>query len=449
MSQAELTPEAINPADDSVGSYLGQSLIDAHRREKEHEFVSERLCLADTLNDLPSDGTDDYKLLAFMPILKRLYESITACDSPPAAVVKHGRDATRKYKQPAYKLTKVGQQVLLACKVFASHVEEGRWDWQKACDGRKFHPVIELMLHAVLRWQDAIRDWLESVPFVVQYEEDQEAVDALHRFVNHVRRESRSQAFRNALHDLNRKANDNFRSAYDSAIGLFSQHTRLLVLRVDLYIRPNAKGWGYTEEADKALRLYLRDLREGRIVPGYLKFLIKEEDAICRGKHFHLMVFLDGHKHQSAYHLTKLLGEAWKKRVGPDKGDYFNCYARKHSYRYNGLGLVHVSDWEKLAGLRIALWYMTKRDTILPMVAAKHRSFWGSMKSASDVKRGAPRKGGDGMDVVKRMLGGKRSVYPPGFEPSKRAVVRPMMAGPMLSYDPRRDPRQGGLPSVA
>ncbi|GLQ52498.1 inovirus-type Gp2 protein [Dyella flava] len=426
MNQLTPTPETIDSSSDVGSSYLGHSIIDIHRREVDHAFVSERLCLTDALSGLLSDGTDDHNLLIFMPVLKRLYECITSCDSPPVELVKHKRDATHKYKQPTYKLTKVGTEVLLACRAFSSQVERG-WDWQKACAGRKFHPIIEVTLHAVLHWQNAICEWQHQAPFVVQFKEEQEAVDALHRLVNHVRRESRSQAFRNALHDLDRKATDNFRSACDLVAKLFALHARLLVLRIDLYIRLNAKVWGYTEGARKALGAYLRDLREGRIVPGYLKFLIKEEDAIRRGKHFHLMVFLDGHQHRHTYHLTKLLGEAWKKRVGLDKGAYFNCYARKHSYRYNGLGLVHVSDKEKLIGLRIALWYMTKRDTILPMVAAKHRSFWGSTKSAGDSKRGAPRKDGDGMELVKRMLGGKRSVYPKGFEPPKRSVARPVV----------------------
>jgi hypothetical protein len=102
-----------------------------------------------------------------------------------------------------------------------------------------------------------------------------------------------------------------------------------------------------------------------------------------------------------------------------DKGSYFNCYARKNRYRYNGLGLVHVTDTEKLVGIRIALWYMSKQDSVLKVDDSKVKNFWRSWKMKGNGNRGAPRKHGNGMDFVTRLLGGERSEYPPGFQPPK------------------------------
>jgi hypothetical protein len=50
---------------------------------------------------------------------------------------------------------------------------------------------------------------------------------------------------------------------------------------------------------------------------------------------------------------------------------------------------------------------------------AKVKNFWRGWKLKVDSNRGAPRKNGDGVDLVRRLLGGKRSKYLPGFEPPK------------------------------
>lgn len=422
MDQPTPTPEFTGRTVDADDGYAGLSIDEILIREEAHHYASERLCCVQAVEDLPRGDSDNSHLYSYIPILLRLHKLITSSDSSPTVVVKHKRFTNHEYKDPTYTLTKVGKEVLLACKIFASEVDGG-WDWKMACDGRKFHPIIDVMLHAVSCWYDVICAWQDQHPFVIQFEDDQAALDALHRFVNHVRRECQSNAFKKALKRLERTARDNFRSGRDMIIDLFKHHSCVLTLRVDLYIRTEAKTFGYSDEVYDALDKYLRDVRRGAIVPGFLKLIIKEEDAILRGKHFHVMVFLDGHLHRNAYYMTKLLGEAWEKRVGSDKASYFNCYVRKDDYLFNGLGLVRVTDVEKLAGIRVALWYLTKRDTILEVDETYGKVFWRSPKyGKADKRYGAPRKNVDGMAVVKRMLGGRRSVYPNGFMPQKKAV---------------------------
>jgi hypothetical protein len=307
---------------------------------------------------------------------------------------------------------------LSTCKYFAVQEDEGR-NWQQAYAHHEFHPVVAVMLRAVIRWWSPICTWWEPTPFLIESELDRKAMEGLNQLVKFVRRVCRSQAFQNQLQDHERKAKDNFRSGCDHITELFERHARLLVLRIDLYFRPDAKGWGYSSAANKAVINYLRALRLGRIVPGYLGFIVKRENGISRGMHYHVMVILDGHLHRSAYFLTQAMGEAWMRRVGEDKGSYFNCYGNKDLYRYNGLGLVHVSDAEKLLGIRTALWYMSKQDCVLKVDDSKVKNFWRSWKMRGERNRGAPRKDCDSMGLVKRLLGGERSRYPLGFEPTK------------------------------
>lgn len=401
-------------------TYSGQTIADTLRQEKSHEQMFDKTSRIQT-----PDGpvfrydSDDQLLLDFMPTLQRLYDCIMANDERPVKSLEN-----KKFVRPVYELTKVGREIQNACKEFAAREDERR-HWQQIYAHHRFHPIVGVMLGAVMRWWSPICNWWNPKPIVVEYDEDAKAVEGLNQFVDDVRQVCRSQAFRNILHDHGRKAQDNFRSACDLIIALFRRRSRLLILRIDLYFRPDAKGWGYSEAADEAMDLYLRDLREGRIVPDFLKFIIKRENGVCRGMHYHLMAVLDGHERQSAYHLTAMLGEAWTKRVGADKGSYFNCYASKHRYRYNGLGKVHVSDTEKLIGLRIALCYMSKQDSVLEVDDAKGKNFWRSLMPKIPTPRGAPRKHGDGMELVERILGGKRSLYPPGFVPHKKGPTNP------------------------
>ncbi len=408
--------------DEEDRSYVGQAIADIVSRESFHEHFAERRVYIETSDGLvPVADTSEQLLLDYMPILKNLHKTIMASDRMPVrqVLLRH----QRKHIGTVYRLTRVGRAIQMVCKIFACREEEGR-DWQHVYAHHSFHPVIAVMWEAVTRWWSPICDWWDPESIRVEHREEKYAIEALFQFAGHVRRVCGQKAFKSMLRKFDRKAKDNFRSACDLVTELFKRHSRLLVLRIDLYFRRDAKDWGYTEEADKAVKQYLRELREGRMVPDFLACIVKRESGICRGMHYHLMVFLNGHERQSAYHLTEMMGEAWAERMGADKGSYFNCYANRHRYRFNGLGRVHVNDTEKLMGLRVALWYMSKQDSPLMVEDGKGKNFIRSLLPTTDSKRGAPRLLGDGMDEVKRVLGGTRSQYPADFEQLQRRSIR-------------------------
>lgn len=407
----DLLSQTLLSVDDGADGYQGKTIVDIIRCETAHNSVAEKFpCVRVEGGQAFACDADDRHLLNYMPQLEQLYVSILASDDPPVTATSAWRT-----KKPGFKLSKLGERIFLACRYFSHREGEGR-DWQKAYAHHEFHPVISVLFRSVMRWWATICRWEDTSRVLIEGEPDTVAVEGLCSFVEFVRSTCRSQAFKNLLYDHERKAKDNFRSGCDYVIDQFARHSRLLVLRIDLYFRPDAKGWGYSKAADKAITNYLRALRLGRIVPDYLGFIIKRENGISRGMHYHMMVFLDGHLHQNAYHLTEVMGEAWMKRVGVDKGSYWNCYAHKDLYRYNGLGLVHVSDVEKLIGIRVALFYMSKQDSVLKVDESKVKNFWRGLKVKGGSHRGAPRKKGGSLDMVRRLLGGKRSKCPPSFD---------------------------------
>lgn len=399
---------------------LGPLIKDIIKKEAAREFVANgTLCVQTT--DGPAFGlySDDQRLLEYMPILNRLNARVVSGEASPVVQAQTpGRDGH------GLALTRLGSNILTACQLYRSYQEEqgrlqdGRETWQEAYADLRFHPVIEVTLRAVMRWWRAVCQW-ECRTGLAACPDEMQAAEALRDMVSHIRRACRSQSFTNLLQDHEKKARDNFESACRYVTAMFERHSRLLVLRIDLYVRPGATGWGHTGAADRAVVRYLRNLRDGRIVDGFRGFLIKRENGICRGTHYHLMVLLDGHEHRSAWFLTQRLGEAWVKRVGSVSGSYFNCYGMKDRYRFNGLGVVHASDEMKLIGMRVALWYMSKQDCELMVCGEKRKNFWRSPMPAGRSGRGAPRKDAEVMRIVRRALGGKRSKYPPGMEPQK------------------------------
>lgn len=196
-----------------------------------------------------------------------------------------------------------------------------------------------------------------------------------------------------------------YRSCCDYVRGLFCEHSKLLVLRVDLYYLPDDKGWADEEAAQRGVRKFRRDLRLGRVVPGLVGSICKRENGFRRGMHYHWLVFLDGHRHRDAANLSKMIGEYWIDRCTGDEkmGQYFNCYTIRDSYALNGLGAVHANDREKLMGIREAIRYITKPTHQLK-TGYDRNLFRGKMPNLVGPKRGAPRKD-HGLLVIDEILG--------------------------------------------
>lgn len=267
----------------------------------------------------------------------------------------------------------------------------------------RFNPFITVILRACQRAIPILRAHGDNVHTLnVNNEWVRRKLDWLIRFV---RRVARTTRFRQIETNRIRLEKQNFEHCCQYMASGFAECSKLLVLRVDLYIRQTENTWADTRLAEQCMERYLRALDEGRIVPDVKRRIWKRECGFDRGIHYHLLVALDGHKHQSAGALTKRLGKTWVKRCGPLRASYFNCYARRHEYLYNGLGSVHISDWNMLMGIRCAIRYMVKGDGYV-MTGFKRNLRKGNIpKVQNQPKRGAPRKEEHGMALVHEILG--------------------------------------------
>lgn len=351
-------------------------------------------------------GTDDHLVKAFTEgALSKLHKSMLKDVAVPW-VVGNVPAYWGGPKQGGYKLTRLGREIVNCCRQYHEK-------WGIAYVNHVFSPLITVMLRAMKRY--AVRVGREALG-IDRFPPTSELAELLNRLTRFVRRACGSWRFINSEHKHRKQAQENFASARDFICHMAAKHSRLLIIRIDLYYRP----YHNAGIANREIRSFLRWIR-GRackrsLLPSYLGFIIKRENGIVRGMHWHLMVICDGNLQRNSGYLAGMLGEAWAKRSGQGRGSYYNCYADREKYEFDGLDMLNLDDFEKMAGLRIALHYMTKQDCVLKATNDKVKNFWRStVRVGQGKKRGKPRMKDDGLKLLKRMLGGKRSKYPPGF----------------------------------
>jgi hypothetical protein len=266
----------------------------------------------------------------------------------------------------------------------------------------RFNPYTWLTLRACQR---AAHEFNLHKELHTPYLSHQGIREAMLRLVATVRKVGRSKRFHRLDAKRIRNHNERLRSCCHYVATRFAMYSCLLFGRVDLYIRPSHRDWGNSDEVEKHLRLFLRALTEDRILPDVKAWICKRENGPDRGIHYHLLYALDGHKHREAASYSKILGEAWLKRVNKERGSYFNCSVKANEYTYNALGLVRVGDRLKLYGIREAIRYMVKGDAYI--LTGRQRNLWRGVtgKSWSAIKRGAPRKPEHDMTLVEEILG--------------------------------------------
>lgn len=311
--------------------------------------------------------------------------------------------ARTRYGTRRARLTRWGQRLVASCRQYDDLCRS--WDGEEMrfrFDRHRFHPTLGVMLQAVDRYH---RDLGRAVDAG-----NQDAVhETLTKVSEMVRARFASDEFRTEVRNYSRNSEQKFRRALDYLLSLFRSHSRLLILRVDLYVREEHKEWSYTADADDAFDKLVRDLQANKIVPNVLGWMSAREDGMVRGQHYHVLVALDGHKHRAGAILSKLIGEYWVKEcVGSEYvGSYYNCFALEDHYVHLGIGQVHFSDAKKLLGLFYATKYLCKDEVQLIATGKRQRNFRRGVQVKEARRMGAPRKGSDNVDLARRVFFGQ------------------------------------------
>ena len=248
-----------------------------------------------------------------------------------------------------------------------------------------YSPMVELFL-------GINRDWLDKHPFepntsdTDHWQEYFRAkvswrnafLDALHKALN-----SRGCIEAQGFH---RKASrKNYRSACDYVDNLISRRSKVLVLRFDLAYRRyqadlNMSRLGSSDgiTADQALldRDRFIKLLKRKFAGSWLGYIWKLEYRPRKGFHFHMLVFLDGHKSMFDCGLIDQAGQVWMQEVTYGVGVYYNCNRSAYRYLKDGTGMLLRTDKDRIVALKKAVGYLTKIDLLIrPRMLGKRRIF--------------------------------------------------------------------------
>lgn len=152
----------------------------------------------------------------------------------------------------------------------------------------------------------------------------------------------------------------NLSTARNVAAQAFSRSSKVLVIRIDLGFRqgvfqntvPPPRGTdagkltvniSQVRKCFRAFILYVTK-QYGFARLGYIN---KVEYGPMKGYHHHLIILLNGHKHQQDVNIAKQLGEHWANVITAGQGVYHNCNAKKERYAYKGIGMIERNDSEK------------------------------------------------------------------------------------------------------
>lgn len=226
-------------------------------------------------------------------------------------------------------------------------------------------------------------------------------VDTLNGCVTAIRDKVNSAAFKANVRNFRRSADKNTKELLKYIRLLFRDHSRLLVLRIDLGYRKE-----FCNGIQKTSDISLADVKQhwakllkhlDKLLPEKSKigFARKIEFALLKSHHIHLMLFLDGSIVREDITLARLVGEAWmSEEITGGRGIYFNCNAKKDQYTHLGIGMVAHDDLERRRGLEIAAQYLTKPDYYIKLAEQTVGQVFakGNMPKPKPSRLGRPRK---------------------------------------------------------
>lgn len=334
--------------------------------------------------------TQDATALAVLEWIDRIARRISSGEEMPFA------ESQTRYGV-SYSLTRLGDEL----RRLSAHLDKDFFD---RCTWPVFNPYIEALLSALRKHWGMLSDISGPTdPFWrLPWQRS-----SMHQLVQQVRATMRSEDFKNRVNNFDRASIADFQKGCGRLLQLFQHHSKLLIVRVDLYFSAKCKPWGETIDAEKAYARLVRHLREGSILPNVLGWFVRREMGFVRGVHYHLMVVMDGHRYRDGYGYAMKIGRNWIDCcAGTGKaGAFFNCFDRRREYQNDGLGLVHVSDVSKLIGLREAMEYITKAYFKVRSQIESRKSFRTSQAKDEPARRGAPRKPEHDMSAATRILG--------------------------------------------
>ena len=249
---------------------------------------------------------------------------------------------------------------------------------------RSYYSTHELdaLLQCWFKAYDAHRigDWVNSM-VDLQNLHAQQAVSKLNDFIEAFRQEVQKPSVQRQIKRTRKTIYKQQRSIAQLIDEVFAKHSKVLVLRIDLYYHQQCTDTPFDFETDVTYEQAMADLsrllnsrRHNRLFKHLLDYCWKLEKQTSW--HFHTVWFFNGHHRQSDWDLANRIIEQWAK-ITKGKGFGFNCNQKKNSYKRVGIGLLHRHDMVTRHNLLQALSYLCKKDGIAKSQTPQNRRSFG------------------------------------------------------------------------
>lgn len=202
-------------------------------------------------------------------------------------------------------------------------------------------------------------------------------IKLLNKFIKLVRDQLNSDLIKEAIRSREERSKENFLSCKELENKLFQKYCKLLVLRIDLAIKPKIVDLAHNDLTDfnksdfhaphqleylkSKIAQLLENRRSNKTLKRIVGYMIKFEHGIKKGFHAHLILFLDGSKYANDSYYADYITKYWTK-LTDGKGCSYNCHRDKKKYRKLGIGLISYTEREKRDNLMICIEYLCKTE---------------------------------------------------------------------------------------
>ncbi len=209
-----------------------------------------------------------------------------------------------------------------------------------------------------------------------------------------IRQKASTKTFQKKLYNRKYNSKRNYESAERYIAALFDAYPKLLVLRMDFSFLKEHRASITHDMASKYIDTFLNNKRSNSLFAPWVGYIIKREQAVHDGLHFHLIIFYEGEVAQRDIYLAEKINDYWKSQITDGKGWAFNCNRRKHKYKNCGIGMINHSDLDKRENLLLAVNYLTKKEQYLRIKASNKSKVFrmGQPPKKKKSKAGRPRK---------------------------------------------------------
>lgn len=190
--------------------------------------------------------------------------------------------------------------------------------------------------------------------------------DRLTGFVKHIRDYDDTE-LKKQESNAYRASQKNHISVIEYLNKLFSIHSRILVVRVDLAYGAKHTASTSIDDVKKHRDNLFRRMHKMKNFDAWIGHVWKLEYGLKKGYHYHMLFMFDGSKVRQDITIGLNIGQLWSEKITDSKGVYFNCNAYKYKYKYCGLGMVNYYEKEKIEGIHKAISYFIKIDRFIKL----------------------------------------------------------------------------------